>query len=187
MRRKRRHSAITMQVSGFFSLSEYHVLMVAVGAAIFLAYLLPRLLFQRAASSAALLMIFGLLAYAVVPGMPSALDPTTAPRLWEVTSEIVVIIVLFATGLRIDNLGSYRLWQPTLRLLLVAMPLSIAAVAVLGWWLAGMTVAGAVLLGAVLAPTDPVLAGDVQVGPPLEGREHPVRFTLTAEAGLGSE
>ena len=47
-----------------------------------------------------------------------------------------------------------------------------------------MTIAGAVLLGAVLSPTDPVLAGDVQLGPPLEGREHPVRFTLTAEAGL---
>ena len=40
------------------------------------------------------------------------------------------------------------------------------------------------LLGAALAPTDPVLAGDVQVGPPQEGNEHPVRFTLTAEAGL---
>ena len=44
--------------------------------------------------------------------------------------------------------------------------------------------AGAMLLGAVLAPTDPVLAGDVQVGPPLEGGEHPVRFALTTEAGL---
>jgi NhaP-type Na+/H+ or K+/H+ antiporter len=86
--------------------------------------------------------------------------------------------------LRIDNIGSYRLWRPTVRLLLIAMPLTIAAVAGLAWGLAGMTVAGAVLLGAVLAPTDPVLAGDVQVGPPLEGDEHPVRFTLTAEAGL---
>jgi NhaP-type Na+/H+ or K+/H+ antiporter len=47
-----------------------------------------------------------------------------------------------------------------------------------------MTLAGALLLGAVLAPTDPVLAGDVQVGPPTEGGEHPVRFTLTTEAGL---
>ena len=47
-----------------------------------------------------------------------------------------------------------------------------------------MTLAGALLLGAVLAPTDPVLAGDVQVGPPLEGGEHPVRFALTTEAGL---
>jgi NhaP-type Na+/H+ or K+/H+ antiporter len=40
------------------------------------------------------------------------------------------------------------------------------------------------LLGAILAPTDPVLAGDVQVGPPSEGGEHPVRYTLTTEAGL---
>jgi NhaP-type Na+/H+ or K+/H+ antiporter len=47
-----------------------------------------------------------------------------------------------------------------------------------------MTLAGAILLGAVLAPTDPVLAGDVQVGAPTEGGEHPVRFTLTTEAGL---
>lgn len=47
-----------------------------------------------------------------------------------------------------------------------------------------MTVGGAILLGAVLAPTDPVLAGDLQIGPPLEGKEHPVRFALTTEAGL---
>ena len=71
-----------------------------------------------------------------------------------------------------------------MRLLVIAMPLTVAAIALLGWALAGLTVAGAVMLGAVLSPTDPVLAGDVQVGPPLEGREHPVRFTLTAEAGL---
>lgn len=64
------------------------------------------------------------------------------------------------------------------------MPLTIGAVALLAWALGGMTAAGAILLGAVLAPTDPVLARDVQVGPPLEGREHPVRFALTAEAGL---
>jgi NhaP-type Na+/H+ or K+/H+ antiporter len=64
------------------------------------------------------------------------------------------------------------------------MPLCIGAVALLGWIAAGMTVAGALLLGAILAPTDPVLAGDVQVGPPSEGGEHPVRYTLTTEAGL---
>ena len=51
--------------------------------------------------------------------------------------------------------------------------------------LAGLTVGWArSLLGAVLAPTDPVLAGDLQIGPPLEGKEHPVRFALTTEAGL---
>jgi hypothetical protein len=96
----------------------------------------------------------------------------------------VLIVVLFATGLRIDSLGTYRLWQPAFRLLAVTMPLTITAVGLLGWGLAGMTVAGAIMLGAVLAPTDPVLAGDAQVGPPLEGGEHPVRLALTAEAGL---
>jgi NhaP-type Na+/H+ or K+/H+ antiporter len=40
------------------------------------------------------------------------------------------------------------------------------------------------LLGAVLAPTDPVLAADVQVGPPRTGEEDEVRFGLTSEAGL---
>ena len=44
--------------------------------------------------------------------------------------------------------------------------------------------AGSLLLGAILSPTDPVLAADVQVGAPLEGGEHPVRFALTTEAGL---
>lgn len=168
----------------FFGLSPTHVLMAAVGAAVFAAYLLPRAAFLRATSSSGLLMILGLVIFTFVPGMPEALDPTVSPRIWEVTSEIAVIVVLFATGLRIDNVSSWRRWSPTFRLLLIAMPLTIGVLALLGWALAGMTVAGAVLLGAVLAPTDPVLAGDVQVGPPLEGGEHPVRFTLTAEAGL---
>lgn len=167
-----------------YEFTPYHVLMAAIGAAIFIAYWAPRIVLRGSPPTAAILMILGCVAYAVIPGMPEAADPTTAPHLWELTSEIVVIIVLFATGLRIDDIRTYRLWRPTLRLLLVAMPLTIAAVAVLAWGLAGMTVAGALLLGAVLAPTDPVLAGDVQVGPPLEGNEHPVRFTLTAEAGL---
>ncbi|WP_340117235.1 cation:proton antiporter [Pelagibius sp. 7325] len=172
-----------MDNGSFFDFSPYHVLMATIGAAIFVAHWFPRLAFPRAASSSALLMIAGLVTYTVVPGM-DALDPANSPRLWEMLSEVVVIVVLFATGLRIDDIGSYRRWQPTVRLLLIAMPLTVAAVGGLAWGLAGMTVAGAVMLGAVLAPTDPVLAGDVQVGPPQEGNEHPVRFTLTAEAGL---
>ena len=64
------------------------------------------------------------------------------------------------------------------------MPLCIAAVALLGWGIAGLSVSGALLLGAALAPTDPVLAGDLQVNGPGKGDTHDVRFTLTAEAGL---
>ncbi|HYW15545.1 MAG TPA: cation:proton antiporter [Allosphingosinicella sp.] len=168
----------------FFSLSAYHIAMAAIGAGIILAYWLPRFFSGREPAASALLILFGILAFSFVPGMPAAIDPRTAPKVWELTSELAVIVALFGTGLRIDNLRNYRHWQPTMRLLVVVMPLTILAVALLGWALAGMTLAGALLLGAVLAPTDPVLAGDVQVGPPTEGGEHPVRFSLTAEAGL---
>jgi NhaP-type Na+/H+ or K+/H+ antiporter len=173
-----------MAGEGLYGFEGYHVAMAAIGAGIILAYWIPRFFSGREPAASALLIVAGAIAFSFVPGMPAAIDPRTAPRLWELTSELAVIVALFGTGLRIDNLTSYRRWRPTVRLLAIVMPLTILAVALLGWLLAGMTLAGALLLGAVLAPTDPVLAGDVQVGPPTEGGEHPVRFSLTAEAGL---
>lgn len=167
-----------------YSFDSYHVLLVAAGAGIIAAYWLPRFVSGREPAASGLLIIAGFIAFAGIPGMPAALDPTRSPRAWEIASEICVIMGLFGTGLRIDRLVTRKRWQPTIRLLVIGMPLTIAAAALLGWQWAGMSLAGAILLGAVLAPTDPVLAGDVQVGPPLEGSEHPVRFTLTTEAGL---
>ncbi len=173
-----------MDGGSFFGFDSYHIAMAGVGAGIILAFWIPRFFSGREPAASALLIVAGACVYGLVPGMPDAFDPRTSPRIWERISELAVIVALFGTGLRIDNLSSYKRWQPTLRLLLVAMPLTILAVALLGFALAGMTLAGALILGAVLAPTDPVLAGDVQVGPPTEGGEHPVRFTLTTEAGL---
>lgn len=168
----------------FFGLSGYHVALAATGAAIILAFWIPRFFSGREPAASALLILAGAIAFSFLPGMPDALDPREAPKIWEHASELAIIVALFGTGLRIDNLTSYSRWKATIRLLAVAMPLTILAVALLGFWLAGMTLAGAIMLGAVLAPTDPVLAGDVQVGPPTEGGEHPVRFALTTEAGL---
>jgi NhaP-type Na+/H+ or K+/H+ antiporter len=168
----------------FFGLASYHIVLAAAGAGIILAFWIPRFLSGREPAASALLILAGAAAFTLLPGMPQALDPRLSPKVWEHVSEMAIIVALFGTGLRIDNLTSYKRWQPTIRLLIVAMPLTILAVALLGFWLAGMTLAGAILLGAVLAPTDPVLASDVQVGPPTEGGEHPVRFALTTEAGL---
>lgn len=167
-----------------FGFEPYHILLVAIGAAIVLSYWLPRFFSGREPAASVLLVLTGLIAFQFVPGMPGAIDPIAQPRLWELGAELCVIIGLFGTGLRIDRIGARKLWLPTARLLLIAMPLTIAALAILGWAAAGMTLAGGLLLGAVLAPTDPVLAGDVQVGPPHEGGEHPVRYALTTEAGL---
>lgn len=167
-----------------FGLESYHVLMAAVGASIVLSFWLPRFCSGREPATSALLIGLGLLSFVFLPRMPHALDPVASPRAWEVISELCVIIGLFGTGLRIDRLASRPKRAPTIRMLAIGMPLTIVLLAVAGWSVAGMTLAGGLLLGAILAPTDPVLAGDVQVGPPHEGGEHPVRYTLTTEAGL---
>ena len=171
-------------MNDFFGFSSYHVFLVAIGIVVILAYWLPRFFSNREPAAPGLLVLFGAVAFWFLPDIRAMMDPREFPTPWEVVSEMVVIIALFGAGLRIDNLSSWERWSPTVRMLAIAMPITVVAVAFLGTWMAGMTIAGAILLGAVLAPTDPVLAGDVQVGPPLEGGEHPVRFALTTEAGL---
>lgn len=167
-----------------FEFSSYHIVLTILGCAILFAHWLPRWISGREPAASALLIGAGYLSFAFIPGTPSPFNPINAPKLWEMTSEICVVIGLFGVGIRIDRLRVWKNWQATVRLLAVAMPLTIAALALVGMAAAGMTLATGLLLGAVLAPTDPVLASDVQVGPPLEGGEHPVRFTLTTEAGL---
>ena len=110
--------------------------------------------------------------------------PTILPDVAERLTEFVVIIALMGAGLKLDRLFSWRRWNVTWRLLGITMPLSIAAITLIGVYGLGMSLAMALLLGACLAPTDPVLAADVQVGPPKSGEEDEVRFGLTSEAGL---
>lgn len=87
-------------------------------------------------------------------------------------------------GLKLDRRIGWRSWEVTWRLLGIAMPLTIVGIGGLAWFLLGIPAASALLIGAALAPTDPVLASDVQVGPPRAGEEDDVRFSLTSEAGL---
>ncbi|WP_062117572.1 cation:proton antiporter [Aureimonas sp. AU40] len=110
--------------------------------------------------------------------------PLHHPELVERFSEFVVIIALMGAGLKIDRVFGFRRWSVAWRLIGITMPLGIAAITMLaGWWI-GLSWTLALLLGAALAPTDPVLAADVQVGPPKSGEEDEVRFGLTSEAGL---
>jgi NhaP-type Na+/H+ or K+/H+ antiporter len=100
----------------------------------------------------------------------------------ERVSEIAVIISLFTAGLKLRLPLSDRRWRAPVLLATVAMVLTIAGIAAVGMALLALPLGAAVLLGAVLAPTDPVLASDVQVSH--EHDAEPVRFGLTGEAGL---
>lgn len=111
-------------------------------------------------------------------------DPRTYDTVTEKLAELVVVISLMGAGLKLDRRFGWRSWSVTWRLLGLAMPITIAAVTWLGLELLGFSLAMALLFGAAMAPTDPVLASDVQTGPPRSGEDGEVRFGLTSEAGL---
>lgn len=155
------------------------------GVGALLAGILPRVLEKRPLSMPIAFLGLGMLVFALPTGLPTP-DPLRSPELTTHLTEVGVIVALMGAGLKIDRPLSWARWSSTWRLLAIAMPLCIAAVALLGWWWAGLVPAAALLLGAALAPTDPVLASDVQVGEPtdVEDSEDEVRFALTSEAGL---
>ena len=97
-------------------------------------------------------------------------------------TEIAVIISLFAAGLKLRLPVSDRRWRGAMLLATIAMVLTIAGVAAFAVAALAVPLGAAVLLGALLAPTDPVLASDVQVAH--EHDAEPVRLSLTGEAGL---
>ncbi|MRX52067.1 sodium:proton antiporter [Paracoccus sp. S-4012] len=119
-----------------------------------------------------------------LPGARLEPSPLAYPEITERFSEFVVIIALMGAGLKLDRVFGLHRWEVTWRLILVTLPFSIGAITLLaGTWM-GFAWPVALLLGAALAPTDPVLASDVQVGPPKTGEEDEVRFGLTSEAGM---
>lgn len=144
---------------------------------------LPRVLHSRPVSLPIVYILLGVLIFALPLGFDSP-DPIREADFTERLTEMGVIISLMGAGLKIDRVIGWRSWRTTWLLLAVTMPLTILMTSLLGWWAVGLSPAAALLLGAVLAPTDPVLASDVQVGDPGEGKEDPVRFSLTSEAGL---
>ncbi|MFI7577170.1 cation:proton antiporter [Micromonospora sp. NPDC049497] len=155
------------------------------GVGALLAGILPRVLDRRPLSMPIAFLGLGMLIFLLPTGLPKP-DPLEHNEVATHLTEIGVIVALMGAGLKIDRPLSWARWSSTWRLLAIAMPLCIAATALLGWWWAGLVPAAALLLAAALAPTDPVLAADVQVGEPNddEDAEDEVRFALTSEAGL---
>lgn len=171
---------------------------IVLGLALLLAVFLPTAVRRIPLSTPMVLLAVG----ALVGLAPTPAGFSFAPQKHETfvlhATEATVLVALMGVGLALDrplranSLTSWRAWAPTWRLLGIAMPICIGLVALLGW---GLGIAGptALLLGAALAPTDPVLASDVQVeGPQSEEMTHDdeidesdeVRFALTSEAGL---
>jgi len=157
---------------------------IVIGLVLCVMALLGSLVDRLPLSSALIYLVIG---FWLGPGMSGLLDihPITHAGLLETLFLIAVLVSLFTVGLKLrvpSGLFSWRLWRLPLLLAGPAMLVTITLVALFAHQVFGLGWGAAVLLGAMLAPTDPVLASDIQVRH--EDDRDSVRFGLTAEGGL---
>lgn len=118
---------------------------------------------------------------------PTVLDlfhfnPLKESALLEVLTEVAVLISLFSAGVKMPVPFGFARWRAPVLLATVSMAVSVGLITLFAYYLLGLPLGAGVLLGAILAPTDPVLATDVQSRHP--GDRDQLRFTLTSEAGM---
>jgi len=112
----------------------------------------------------------------------ASIHPLNQAKLLERAAELVVIVSLFTAGLKLRAPFQDGKWKVPVRLAFVSMALTVGLITLVGVYGLGLPLGAAVLLGAVLAPTDPVLASDVQLESASD--QSRLRFNLTGEAGL---
>lgn len=139
--------------------------------------LLKRLPFTSAIVYLAVGILLGPMAFHVF-----YFDSLKQSALLETLTEVAVLISLFSAGSKMPVPVTFARWHSPLRLAWVSMVITIALVAAFSYYLLDLPLGAGILLGAILAPTDPVLATDVQSRHP--GDNDQLRFTLTCEAGM---
>lgn len=194
------------------------LLYLVLGIALVVAIVAPRMLAKRPISSPLVLLGLGIGLGLLPFTEPLAMSEETQLAVVEHAAELTVLVSLMGAGLAIDrplrllDRATWRRWRPTWKMLALAMPVGIAGIALLGWVL-GLAPAVALLVASALAPTDPVLASEVQVEGPnaarreasdedsdhderapgaepqdaaqhLDDEKHEVAFVLTSEAAL---
>jgi NhaP-type Na+/H+ or K+/H+ antiporter len=132
-------------------------------------------------TSAIIYLALGLLVGPTVLGL-FHFNPLKESALLEVLTEVAVLISLFAAGVKMPVPVTFARWRVPILLAFFGMAATVAMVTLFGYYLLGLPVGAAVLLGAIVAPTDPVLATEVQIRHP--GDRDRLRFTLTCEAGM---
>ncbi|MDY7574148.1 cation:proton antiporter [Actimicrobium sp. CCI2.3] len=129
-------------------------------------------------------MLYLPVGYVLGPGGFGLIDLDPVRHAGELThlTEIALLISLFTVGLKLRlPLNDARWWLPV-RLGTLTMLLTIGLLTAVGYFLLGLTIGPAILLAAIIAPTDPVLASDVQVQDPADYDR--LAFSLSGEGGM---
>lgn len=140
---------------------------------------------ERAFSASVFYVALGALAAVVLSLLDvRPLSPVGNHVLLERLAEVALVVAVFSAGLTVEQRVARRSWISIATLLTIVMPLTILAIAAFGVWVMGLPLGAALLLGSVLAPTDPVLAGDLGLSSPGGEVYGEPRMSLHTEAGV---
>lgn len=170
--------------TAYFKFEQYDIGLLLAGLTVLAAAFIPRLIREKRLITAPLLYLAIGAAIAFLPLFGEKPDLKEEIGWVKRITELVVIIALTGAGLKLNKPFAKSTWKHAKRLLIVGMPLTMILTFALGHYVFGFALATAALLAAVIAPTDPVLAADVQTTPPGEEDRSPTRVALTAEAGV---
>lgn len=109
-------------------------------------------------------------------------NPLKQSAFLEALTEVAVLVSLFSAGVKMPVPINFHHWKAPILLASTSMMVSVGLTTLFGYYLLKLPLGAAILLGAIVAPTDPVLATDVQSRRP--GDSDRLRFTLTCEAGM---
>ncbi|RMB59453.1 sodium:proton antiporter [Dokdonia sinensis] len=167
------------------TIEPYFLILAVVGLSVVLMAFLPIVGEKLRISYTIPLLLFGMILYSV--GIPITWPDPLWPWEWtKILTELVVVISLMGAGLKIGHRYTWNDWKKPFRLVLITMPLFMILVFGIAHFVLGLNMALSVLLAAVLAPTDPVLASELQLEKHQDMHEKNtgLRFTLTGEAGI---
>lgn len=160
---------------------EFAIWSVLIGLLLVLMALASTVLKRLPLSTAMLYLLVGI---GVSPLMLDLLplNPISGAQVLERMAEVVVLLSLFTAGLKLSAHLRAKRWALPVRLALTSMVLTVGMITAVAWLFLDLPLGACVLLGAILAPTDPVLASEVQLHQ--VGDQDKLRFALTGEGGL---
>jgi NhaP-type Na+/H+ or K+/H+ antiporter len=154
---------------------------ILVGGLLLLMGLTHTLLKRSAVTSSIIYLAVGIIVGPTVLNL-FHFNPLKQSALLEILTEVVVLISLFSAGVKMPTPFKLSSWQRPILLATSSMAITVMLVAAFTYYCLGLPIGACVLLGAILAPTDPVLATDIQTRH--HGDRDSLRFTLTSEAGM---
>lgn len=166
----------------YFKTETYTLILLAIGFVAMVAAIIPVLVKKRHISAPVIYLLIGIIGYLFWSG--NSYDPADNLDIIKHITEFVVLVALANAGLKIKEPFAWKTWRYSARLLLISMPLTIIAAAYAGWYIAGLAPATAILFGALISPTDPVLAAELQTSGPTKEDNSTIKLALTSEAGI---